>query len=118
MSLAQVLAWEISSLVLILNESAEQSQRWPFMLDYIAIDFPPLNDPLKRGRWSTGGLVSWLSLNAMVSVLTQVCHSLSVLTIIETDFFFKSLRTSSFSLSCILPALRVNSSFSSLGPSP
>jgi hypothetical protein len=85
-----LLAWEISSLVLILNESAEQSQRWPFMLDYIAIDFPPLNDPLKRGRWSTGGLVSWLSLNAMVSVLTQVCHSLSVLTIIETDFFFKA----------------------------
>jgi len=75
-----LLAWEIASLVLILNESAEQSQRWPFMLDYIAIDFPPLNDPQMHGRWSTGGLVSWLSLNAMVSVLTQVCHFLSSLT--------------------------------------
>ena len=84
-----LLAWEISSLILILNASAEQSQRWPFMLDYIAIDFPPLIDPQKRGRWSTAGLVSWLSLNAMVSVLTQVCHSLSVLTIIETDLFSK-----------------------------
>ena len=69
-----LLAWEIASLTLILNESAEQSSRWPFMLDYIAIDFPPLNNPTIRGRWSTGGLVSWTSLNALVSVLTQVCH--------------------------------------------
>jgi hypothetical protein len=68
-----VLAWEIASLTLVLNVSREQSQVWPFMLDYVAIDFPPLNDPRTHGTWSTGGLASWLFMNAMVSVLTQVC---------------------------------------------
>lgn len=69
-----VLTWEVTSLTLILNVSREQSQKWPFMLDYVAIDFPPLNDPRNHGTWSTGGLTAWLFMNAMVSVLTQVCH--------------------------------------------
>jgi hypothetical protein len=69
-----VLAWEIASLTLILNTSREQSQKWPFMLDYVAIDFPPLNDPRTHGTWSTGGLAAWLFMNAIVSALTQVCH--------------------------------------------
>jgi len=69
-----VLAWETASLSLILNSSREQSQKWPFMLDYVAIDFPPLNDPRTHGTWSSGGLVAWLFMNAMVSALTQVRH--------------------------------------------
>src|SRR5258708_23314391 len=69
-----VLAWEIASLTVILNASRDQSRKWPFMLDYDAIDFPPLNDPRTHGSWSTAGLVSWLFMNAMVSGLTQVCH--------------------------------------------
>jgi hypothetical protein len=69
-----VLAWEIASLTMILNASQEQSQKWPFMLDYVAFDFPPLNDPRTHGAWSTGGLVSWLFMNAIVSALTQVYH--------------------------------------------
>lgn len=73
-SALSLLAWELASLILILNESGEQSQRWPFMLDYIAIDFPPLVDPHDRGRWSMAALIAWLFLNAMVSVLTQVCQ--------------------------------------------
>lgn len=69
-----ILAWEIASLTLILNVSREQSKKWPFMLDYVAIDFPPLNDPRSHGTWSTAGLTAWLFMNAMVSALTQVCH--------------------------------------------
>jgi hypothetical protein len=69
-----LLAWELSCLIIILNISADQSQRWPFMLDYIAVDFPPLIDPHDRGRWSMAALIAWLFLNAIVSVLTQVCH--------------------------------------------
>lgn len=69
-----VLAWEIASLTIILNTSREQSQRWPFMLDYVAFDFPPLNDPRTHGTWSTGGLTAWLFMNAVVSVLTQATH--------------------------------------------
>ena len=71
-----VLAWEIACLTIVLNITREQSQVWPFMLDYVAIDFPPLNDPRTHGTWSTAGLASWFFMNAMVSVLTQVCHIL------------------------------------------
>lgn len=69
-----VLAWEVASLTIILNASREQSQKWPFMLDYVAFDFPPLNDPRTHGSWSTGGLTAWLFMNAIVSALTQVCR--------------------------------------------
>jgi hypothetical protein len=71
-----LLAYGIATLTIILNESEEQTRRWPFMLDYIAIDFPPLNDPRIRGTWSATGLVSWLFMNSTVSVLTQACHLL------------------------------------------
>jgi len=67
-----LLAWVIASLVLVLNETVKRSQSWPFMLDYIAIDFPPLINPRDRGEWSSGGVVAWLFMNAMVSALTQV----------------------------------------------
>lgn len=69
-----VLAWEIASLSIVLDTTRDQSQVWPFMLDYIAIDFPPLNDPRTHGTWSTAGLAAWFFMNAMVSILTQVCH--------------------------------------------
>ncbi|KAF8500778.1 hypothetical protein F5888DRAFT_1302028 [Russula emetica] len=69
-----LLAWEIASITLILNASRDQSQNWPFMLDYVAFDLPPLNDPRTHGSWSTGGLTAWLFMNAVVSVLTQATH--------------------------------------------
>ena len=69
-----VIAWETACLVIVLNTTRQQSQVWPFMLDYVAVDFPPLNDPRTRGTWSTAGLASWFFMNAMVSILTQVCH--------------------------------------------
>ena len=40
-----VLASEIASLSLIISQTKQQSQNWPFMLEYIAVDLPPLNDP-------------------------------------------------------------------------
>ncbi|KAI9508413.1 hypothetical protein F5148DRAFT_1355687 [Russula earlei] len=69
-----LLAWEIASLVLILNAAVERSYEWPFMLDYVAIDFPPLIDPRTHSAWSDGGLAAWLFMNAVVSVLTQMTH--------------------------------------------
>ncbi|KAI0252132.1 hypothetical protein BJV78DRAFT_1125046 [Lactifluus subvellereus] len=69
-----VLTWEIASLSIIINETRQQSQHWPFMLEYVAIDFPPLNDPRIRASWSTAGLTAWLLMNALVSALTQMTH--------------------------------------------
>lgn len=67
-----LLASEIASLSLLLNDTMRQSQNWPFMLEYIAFDLPPLNDPRTEAGWSQGGLITWLLMNALVSALTQV----------------------------------------------
>ncbi|KAH9969829.1 hypothetical protein BC827DRAFT_1120284, partial [Russula dissimulans] len=69
-----LLAWVMACLILELTESVKRTQTWPFMLDYIAIDFPPLVDPHTHGTWSDGGLTAWLFMNAMVSALTQMTH--------------------------------------------
>jgi hypothetical protein len=44
------------------------------MLEYVAVDLPPLNDPRTHANWSTAELTAWLLMNALVSVLTQVRH--------------------------------------------
>ncbi len=67
-----LLGSEIASLAVLLNDTKRQSQTWPYMLEYIAFDLPPLNSPLSNDAWSQGGLVAWLFMNAMVSALTQV----------------------------------------------
>jgi hypothetical protein len=69
-----VLVWEATSIVIIINETRRQSQKWPFMLEYVAIDFPPLNDPNTPGNWSMVSLIFWFLMNALVSALTQVRH--------------------------------------------
>ncbi|KAI0301091.1 hypothetical protein B0F90DRAFT_1628704 [Multifurca ochricompacta] len=69
-----LLASEIACLCLIINDTMQQSQAWPFMLEYIAVDLPPLIDPTTNEGWSRGGLIAWLFMNAMVSALTQITH--------------------------------------------
>ncbi|KAH9002794.1 hypothetical protein EDB86DRAFT_2898099 [Lactarius hatsudake] len=69
-----LLASEIASLTLLLNDTMRQSQNWPFMLEYIAFDLPPLNDPRIEAGWPQGGLITWLFMNALVSALTQITH--------------------------------------------
>ena len=67
-----LLASQIAGLTLLLNDTMRQSQNWPFMLEYIAVDLPPLNFPRSTEGWSLAGLIAWLFMNALVSALTQV----------------------------------------------
>lgn len=68
-----LLASQIASLTILLNDTVQQSQKWPFMLEYVAVDLPPLNFSRSTEGWSMGGLIAWLFMNALVSALTQVC---------------------------------------------
>ena len=63
----------IATLHVVLSSTVVQSMRWPYMLDYIAVDTPPSTD--SGGTWEMGELVAWLLMNATTSGLIQVCPS-------------------------------------------
>lgn len=59
----------IATLHLVLQDSTNDSRQWPYMLNYIAVDIPPLRD---NTGWSSGELAAWLLMNAATSALIQV----------------------------------------------
>ncbi|KAI0774811.1 hypothetical protein BD413DRAFT_454794, partial [Trametes elegans] len=61
----------IASMHVILSSTIEQSLQWPYMLDYIAVDIPPLTD---NTDWEMGELAAWLLMNATTSGLIQITH--------------------------------------------
>lgn len=66
----------IATLHVILSSSTVESRRWPYMLNYIAVDIPPLQLS-ESTDWGTGELAAWLLMNATTSALIQVRHDLS-----------------------------------------
>ena len=70
-----LLASLIASMHVILRTAIEQSQEWPFMLEYIAVDLPPLM--VRDSDWSMVEQVAWLVMNATTFALIQAsCNSL------------------------------------------
>lgn len=63
----------IATMHVVLSSTIAQSLKWPYMLDYIAVDIPPLED---NGDWEMGELAAWLLMNATTSGLIQVSHGL------------------------------------------
>ncbi|KAI0741047.1 hypothetical protein C8Q76DRAFT_709917 [Earliella scabrosa] len=61
----------IATLHVVLSSTVDQSMRWPYMLDYIAVDIPPLED---NTGWEMGELAAWLLMNATTSGLIQITH--------------------------------------------
>ncbi|EPQ52643.1 hypothetical protein GLOTRDRAFT_13941, partial [Gloeophyllum trabeum ATCC 11539] len=61
----------VASMYKILTVTAEESQEWPYMLSYIAVDIPPLHN---RGSWATAELTGWLVMNGIISALIQMVH--------------------------------------------
>ncbi|CAL1711579.1 unnamed protein product [Somion occarium] len=51
----------IATLQVILMTATRESRGWPYMLTYIAVDIPPLEE---MDEWSTGELAAWLLMNA------------------------------------------------------
>jgi len=61
---------QIATLHVVLSTTMLESQNWPYMLTYLAVDIPPLH---QTEGWSTAELAAWLIMNATTSGLIQVC---------------------------------------------
>ena len=62
----------IATLHVVLSSTVNQSMVWPYMLDYVAVDIPPLDDKDSTTDWAMGELAAWLLMNATTSGLIQV----------------------------------------------
>jgi len=60
---------QVATLHVVLSTTRLESQNWPYMLTYLAVDIPPLYD---TDGWSTAELAAWLIMNATTSGLIQV----------------------------------------------
>ena len=66
---------QIATLHVVLSTTMLESQNWPYMLTYLAVDIPPLHE---IEGWSTAELAAWLIMNATTSGLIQVRFWISV----------------------------------------
>jgi len=81
-----LLASLIATLYIVLNSTVQESQHWPYMLSYIAVDMPKVGsnatinttDPtiLYQHQWSFAETATWTVMNATTSVIVQVSQSL------------------------------------------
>jgi hypothetical protein len=72
----------IATIHVVLSATASESSSWPYMLSYIAVNMPPLDQDLDSEAWSMAERATWLVMNATTSGLIQVrkfhhspCHS-------------------------------------------
>ena len=72
----------IATLHVILSATFSESEQWPYMLSYIAVNVPPLEPVTAVHGWTPAERVLWLVMNASTSGLVQVsqCHRASKLT--------------------------------------
>ena len=66
----------IATIHVVLSTAFAESEKWPYMLSYIAVNVPPLDtvDNNSDDTWSTAEKATWLVMNASTSGLIQVCN--------------------------------------------
>ncbi|TFK21994.1 hypothetical protein FA15DRAFT_681894 [Coprinopsis marcescibilis] len=65
----------IATIHVVLSATFAQSERWPYMLDYIAVNVPPpLDTQVDTNVWSMAERATWLVMNASTSGLIQITH--------------------------------------------
>ncbi|KAK0241352.1 hypothetical protein EDD85DRAFT_993113 [Armillaria nabsnona] len=66
----------IATLHVVLSATLEESQKWPYMLSYIAVNVPPMDTSISSTStvWTTAELATWLIMNATTSGLIQITH--------------------------------------------
>ncbi|OCH90580.1 hypothetical protein OBBRIDRAFT_819229 [Obba rivulosa] len=65
----------VATINVIMSTVSSQSRQWPYMLDYIAVNIPPLTPGADLDdSWTTPGLAAWLLMNAAVGMLIQLTH--------------------------------------------
>ncbi|KAF9047465.1 hypothetical protein BJ165DRAFT_1403175 [Panaeolus papilionaceus] len=66
----------IATIHVVLSASLAESENWPYMLSYIAVNVPPsdLDLDTTRGGWTVAEKATWLVMNASTSGLIQITH--------------------------------------------
>ncbi|KAF8633379.1 hypothetical protein AX17_004550 [Amanita inopinata Kibby_2008] len=64
----------IATLHVVLSTTMVESQHWPYMLSYIAVNVPPLDVETSTTDWSVAEKATWLVMNASTSGLIQITH--------------------------------------------
>lgn len=66
----------IATIHVVLSQTLAQSELWPYMLNYIAVNVPPPLDGEDADMWSMAERATWLVMNASTSGLIQVGKTL------------------------------------------
>ncbi|KAF6763012.1 hypothetical protein DFP72DRAFT_1060208 [Ephemerocybe angulata] len=65
----------IATIHVVLSSTLEESENWPYMLNYIAVNVPPpLDNEDDSNEWSMAERATWLVMNASTSGLIQITH--------------------------------------------
>ena len=62
----------IATIHVVLSSSFAESEKWPYMLSYIAVNVPPLDLDANTEGWTDVERATWLVMTASTSVLIQV----------------------------------------------
>jgi hypothetical protein len=65
----------IATIHVVLSASEDESETWPYMLSYVAVEVPPTDMDDSEG-WSTAERATWAVMTASTSGLVQVRFSL------------------------------------------
>lgn len=68
-----LLVTTIATIHVVMSTVSEQSQTWPYMLNYVSVNVPP--EPCD---WTLAERASWLILTATTGMLIQVCRAMSL----------------------------------------
>ncbi|KAF9486056.1 hypothetical protein BDN70DRAFT_909882 [Pholiota conissans] len=64
----------IATLHVVMSATFAESEKWPYMLSYIAVNVPPLDLVTNTESWSIAERATWLVMNASTSGLIQITH--------------------------------------------
>ncbi|KAG6920034.1 hypothetical protein DXG01_010102 [Tephrocybe rancida] len=68
----------IATIHVILSTTLTESESWPYMLSYIAVNVPPFDRNIDRdfdtSDWNVAERATWLVMNASTSALIQITH--------------------------------------------
>ncbi|KAG6837814.1 hypothetical protein H0H93_016182 [Arthromyces matolae] len=64
----------IATLQVILSATMSESEKWPYMLSYIAVNVPPFDRDGDTDDWNFAERATWLVMNSATSALIQITH--------------------------------------------
>ncbi|KAF8161346.1 hypothetical protein B0H34DRAFT_806622 [Crassisporium funariophilum] len=64
----------IATIHVVLSATFAESEKWPYMLSYIAVNVPPLDLDFNTEGWTVAERATWLVMNASTSGLIQITH--------------------------------------------